>query len=83
MLHHFVFNSYAVCGHYVLSLWLICVRNVLIMPNKARGSELWSEILQTSVTPEIKNKVNQLAVAAGVSNSEIVRSLIDQALEEA
>ena len=29
------------------------------MPNKARGSELWSEILQTSVTPEVKNKVSQ------------------------
>ena len=53
------------------------------MPNKARGSELWSEILQTSVTPEVKNKVNQLAVAAGVSNSEIVRGLLDQALNEA
>ena len=52
------------------------------MPNKVRGAELWSEILQTSVTPEVKNKVNQLAIAAGVSNSEIVRGLIDQALEE-
>jgi len=53
------------------------------MPNKARGSELWSEILQTSVTPEVKNKINQMAMAAGVSNSEIVRSLIDQSLEQA
>ena len=52
------------------------------MPNKSRGSELWSEILQTSVTPEVKNKINQMAMAAGVSNSEIVRSLIDQALNE-
>jgi len=52
------------------------------MPNKARGSELWSEILQTSVTPEIKNKINQLALAAGVSNSEIVRSLIYEALDK-
>ena len=53
------------------------------MPNKARGSELWSEILQISVTPEVKNKINAMANAAGVSNSEIVRGLIDQALNEA
>ena len=52
------------------------------MPNKVRGAELWSEILQTSVTPEVKNKVSQMSISAGVSNSEIVRGLIDQALEE-
>ena len=52
------------------------------MPNKSRGSELRSEILQISVTPEVKNKINAMANAAGVSNSEIARKLLDRCLED-
>ena len=52
------------------------------MSNKARGSELWSEILQTSVTPKVKNTISSMAMSAGISNSEVVRNLIDQALAD-
>ena len=52
------------------------------MPNKSKGSELWSEIVQGSVTPEVKNKINAMANAAGVSNSEIARTLLDRCLED-
>ena len=52
------------------------------MPNKSKGSELWSEIVQVSVTPEVKNKINAMANAAGVSNSEIARTLLDRCLED-
>ena len=50
------------------------------MPNKARGSELWSEILQVSVTPEVKNRINDMATEAGISQSNVLRNLLDRVL---
>ena len=50
------------------------------MPNKARGSELWSEILQVSVTPEVKNRINKMATEAGISQSNVLRNLLDRVL---
>ena len=50
------------------------------MPNKARGSELWSEILQVSVTPEVKNRINDMAIEAGISQSNVLRNLLDRVL---
>ena len=50
------------------------------MPNKTRGSELWSEILQVSVTPEVKKQIAQLAIDANTSQSNVVRELLNQAL---
>ena len=52
----------------------------LFMPNKARGSELWSEIIQVSVTPEIKNQIVQIADETKTSQSNVVRDLLTQAL---
>ena len=52
------------------------------MPNKSRGSELWSEIVQVSVTPEVNDKINDMAVKAGTSRSNVVRLLLDRALSD-
>ena len=50
------------------------------MPNKTKGSELWSEILQVSVTPEVKQQIARLAIDANTSQSNVVRELLNQAL---
>ena len=50
------------------------------MPNKTKGSELWSEILQVSVTPEVKKQIARLAIDANTSQSNVVRELLNQAL---
>ena len=52
------------------------------MPNKSRGSELWSEIVQVSVTPEVNDKINEMAVKARTSRSNVVRLLLDRALSD-
>ena len=52
------------------------------MPNKVRGAELWSETLQTSVTPEVNDKINEMAVKSGTSRSNVVRLLLDRALSD-
>ncbi len=50
------------------------------MPNRARGSELWSEILQVSVSPETKEQVAELAATEGKSQSSKARELLETAL---
>ncbi len=50
------------------------------MPNKSKGSELWSEILQVSVTPEVKKQIARLAIDSNTSQSNVVRELLNQAL---
>ena len=50
------------------------------MPNKTRGIELWSEILQVSVTPEVKKQIARLAIDANTSQSNVVLELLNQAL---
>ena len=50
------------------------------MPNKTKGSELWSEILQVSVTQEVKKQLARLAIDANTSQSNVVRELLNQAL---
>lgn len=50
------------------------------MPRKPEGSELWSEVLQVSVTPEIKNEISKIAAESGESQSSTIRSLLMEAL---
>ena len=50
------------------------------MSNKAKGSELWCEILQVSVTIETKNQIVQIARETNTSQSNVVRELLNQAL---
>tara|TARA_Y100001973_G_C5004604_1_gene235348 strand:+ start:442 stop:618 length:177 start_codon:yes stop_codon:yes gene_type:complete len=50
------------------------------MPNRARGSDLWSEIIQVSVTPEVKEQIRQIARETDTSQSNVVRELLNQAL---
>jgi len=50
------------------------------MPNRAKGSDLWSEILQVSVTPKVKNQIVQIAHETSTSQSTVVRELLTQAL---
>jgi len=50
------------------------------MPRKPEGSELWSEVLQVSVTPEIKNEIAEIAVKSGESQSSTIRKLLVKAL---
>lgn len=50
------------------------------MPRKPEGSELWSEVLQVSVTPEIKNEISEIAAKSGESQSSTIRKLLVKAL---
>jgi len=50
------------------------------MPRKPEGSELWSEVLQVSVTPEIKNEISKIAAESGESQSSTIRRLLMEAL---
>ena len=50
------------------------------MPRKPEGSELWSEVLQVSVTPEIKDEISKIAVESGESQSSTIRRLLMEAL---
>ena len=50
------------------------------MSNRARGSNLWSEILQVSVSPEMKNEIGEIAKESGKSQSSVVRSFLNEAL---
>jgi hypothetical protein len=61
-------------------LGILLLRLDQIMPNRARGSELWSEILQVSVSPETKEQVAELAATEGKSQSSKARELLETAL---
>ena len=50
------------------------------MPRKPEGSELWSEVLQVSVTPKIKDEISKIAVESGESQSSTIRRLLMEAL---
>ena len=50
------------------------------MPNRSKGSDLWSEILQVSVTPKVKSQIVQIANETNTSQSTVVRELLHQAL---
>ena len=50
------------------------------MSNRSKGSELWCEILQVSVTVETKNQIVQIARETNTSQSNVVRELLNQAL---
>ena len=43
---------------------------------------MWSEILQVSVTPKVKDQIVQRANDTRTSQSNVVRELLDQALEQ-
>ena len=50
------------------------------MSNRSKGSDLWCEILQVSVTIETKNQIVQIAREMNTSQSNVVRELLNQAL---
>ncbi|ANS05210.1 hypothetical protein [uncultured Mediterranean phage] len=50
------------------------------MSNRSKGSDLWCEILQVSVTIETKNQIIQIARETNTSQSNVVRELLNQAL---
>jgi hypothetical protein len=50
------------------------------MSNRSKGSDLWCEILQVSVTVETKNQIVQIARETNTSQSNVVRELLNQAL---
>ena len=50
------------------------------MSNRSKGSDLWCEILQVSVTIETKNQIVQIARETNTSQSNGVRELLNQAL---
>jgi len=52
------------------------------MVNRPRDSIKWNEILQVSVTTEMKNQIVELANEAGTSQSSIARELIALGLEK-
>ena len=51
------------------------------MVNRPRDSIKWNEILQVSVTTEMKDQIIELANEAGTSQSSIARELIALGLE--
>ena len=51
------------------------------MVNRPRDSIKWNEILQVSVTTEMKNQIIELANGSGTSQSSIARELIALGLE--
>ncbi len=63
-----------------VSILLRLLRRFNLMPNRARGSDLWSEIIQVSVTPEVKEQIRQIARETDTSQSNVVRELLNQAL---
>ena len=50
------------------------------MSNRSKGSDLWCEILQVSVTIETKNQIVQIARETNTRQSNVVRELLNQAL---
>ncbi len=52
------------------------------MVNRPRDSIKWNEILQVSVTTEMKNQIIELATEAGTSQSSVARELIALGLEK-
>ena len=50
------------------------------MSNRSKGSDLWCELLQVSVTIETKNQIVQIARETNTSQSNVVRELLNQAL---
>jgi hypothetical protein len=75
-------NQKQKAGLFQLFYYINKIKRNLLMPNKTRGSELWSEIIQVSVTPEIKDQIVQIADETKTSQSNVVRDLLDQALEK-
>ena len=65
-----------------LGFFLILLRLLkdLKMPNRSKGSDLGSEIIQVSVTPKVKNQIVQIANETSTSQSTVVRELLNQAL---
>ena len=50
------------------------------MSNRERGLDRWNRIIQVSVTEEVKNEITAIANESGMSQSNVVRELINQGL---
>jgi len=50
------------------------------MSNREKGLDRWNRIIQVSVTEEVKNEITAIANESGMSQSNVVRELINQGL---
>ena len=51
------------------------------MANKSQGEARWDQILQVSVTEDVKNSIAEIAERLGQSSSSVLRELINKALD--
>ena len=52
------------------------------MPNRPRDETKWDQILQVSVSEEVKTSIAKIAEKSGKSSSSVIRELIDKSLED-
>ena len=50
------------------------------MPNRPKDETRWDQILQVSVTEEVKTSIAKISEKTGKSQSSVIRELIDQSL---
>ena len=51
------------------------------MPNRPKDEPRWDQILQVSVTEEVKTSIAEISEKTGKSQSSVMRELIDKALK--
>ncbi len=51
------------------------------MPNRHKDETRWDQILQVSVTEEVKASIAKISEKTGKSQSSVIRELIDQSLK--
>jgi len=51
------------------------------MPNRPKDETRWDQILQVSVTEEVKTSIAKISEETGESQSSVIRKLIDQSLK--
>ena len=51
------------------------------MPNRPRDETKWDQILQVSVSEDVKTSISKIAEKSGKSSSSVIRELIDKSLE--
>ena len=51
------------------------------MPNRPKDETRWDQILQVSVTEEVKTSIAKISEKTGKSQSSVIRELIDQSLK--
>ena len=51
------------------------------MPNRPRDETKWDQIIQVSVSEDVKTSISKIAEKSGKSSSSVLRELIDKSLE--